>query len=76
MNNFHPLDVVGRGSETQHQVGDNLNKLTWKDNSKQLRPFGFACQFSTLCDNFPACSDFKLTCCHFRGSLHFCLDAT
>ena len=26
--NFHPLGVVGRGSETQLQVGENLNKLT------------------------------------------------
>ena len=28
MNNFHPLEVVGRDSETQLQVGENLNKLT------------------------------------------------
>ena len=26
MSNFHPLEVVGRGSETQIQVGENLNK--------------------------------------------------
>ena len=25
MSNFHSLEVVGRGSETQLQVGDNLN---------------------------------------------------
>ena len=25
MSNFHPLEVVGRGSETQLQVGENLN---------------------------------------------------
>ena len=25
--NFHPLDVVGRGSETQLQVGENLGYL-------------------------------------------------
>ena len=24
---FHPLEVVGRGSETQLQVGENLNKI-------------------------------------------------
>ena len=24
---FHPLEVVGRDSETQLQVGENLNKL-------------------------------------------------
>ena len=28
MSNFHPLEVVGRGSETQFQVGENLNKIT------------------------------------------------
>ena len=28
MHNFQPLEVVGRGSETQLQVGENLNKLT------------------------------------------------
>ena len=25
---FQPLEVVGRGSETQLQVGENLNKMT------------------------------------------------
>ena len=28
MSNFHPLEVVGRGSETQLPVGENVNKLT------------------------------------------------
>ena len=28
MRNFQPLEVVGRGSETQRQVGENLNKIT------------------------------------------------
>ena len=27
MSNFHPLEVVARGSETQLQVGENLNDL-------------------------------------------------
>ena len=27
MSNFQPLDVVCSGSETQLQVGENLNKL-------------------------------------------------
>ena len=27
MGNFHPLEVVGRGSETQLLVGENLNYL-------------------------------------------------
>ena len=29
MSNFQPLEVVDRGSETQPQVVENLNKLTW-----------------------------------------------
>ena len=28
MSNFHPLEVVGRGSETQHQVGENFKQIT------------------------------------------------
>ena len=27
MSNFHSLEVVGRGSETQLQVGENLNMI-------------------------------------------------
>ena len=27
ISNFHPFEVVGRGSETQFQVGENLNYL-------------------------------------------------
>ena len=29
---FQPLEVVDRGSETQPQVGENLNKWTEQDN--------------------------------------------
>ena len=29
MNNFHPLEIVCRVSETQFQVGENLNDLIW-----------------------------------------------
>ena len=29
MSNFHPLDVVSRSSETQLQVGGNLNLITF-----------------------------------------------
>ena len=29
--NFHPLEVVGCGSDPQLQVGENFNKLTWQD---------------------------------------------
>ena len=28
MSNFQRLEAVGRGSETQLQVGDNINKIT------------------------------------------------
>ena len=28
MSNFHPLEVVGRGSETQLQAVENLKKVT------------------------------------------------
>ena len=28
MSNFHPLEVVGRGSEAQLQVGENINTMT------------------------------------------------
>ena len=31
MSNFHPLEVVGRSSETQLQVGENSNELTYRD---------------------------------------------
>ena len=31
MSNFQPLEVVGRGSETQLQVGENLNYLMQQD---------------------------------------------
>ena len=31
MSNFHPLQVVDRGSVTQLQVGENLNKLIYQD---------------------------------------------
>ena len=29
MSNFHPLEAVGRGSEPQLQVGENLNSSTY-----------------------------------------------
>ena len=31
MSNFHPLEVVGRGSETQLHVGENLNCITQRE---------------------------------------------
>ena len=27
--NFNPIEFVGRGSETQLQVGENVNNITW-----------------------------------------------
>ena len=27
--NFHQLEVVGRGSEIQFEVGETLNTITW-----------------------------------------------
>ena len=30
MSNFHPLEVVDRGSETQLRVGENLKRITDK----------------------------------------------
>ena len=32
MSNFYPLEVVGRNSETQIQVGENLNWVTENNN--------------------------------------------
>ena len=31
MSNFHPLEVVCRGSETQLQVDENLNEITCQE---------------------------------------------
>ena len=36
MSNLHPLEVVGRGSETQLQVGEYSNKLTWQDEGEAM----------------------------------------
>ena len=34
MRNFQALEVIGRSSATQLQVGENLNKLTQQDKGK------------------------------------------
>ena len=34
MSHFRPFEVVERGSETQIQVGDNLNRTTRLENDK------------------------------------------
>ena len=31
VSNFRPFEVVGRGSETQLQVGENLSKITERE---------------------------------------------
>ena len=36
MSNFQPLEVVDRGSETQPQVVENLNKSPWQDRGYAL----------------------------------------
>ena len=33
MSNFHPLEIVDRGGQTQLQVGENLNYLILSDKS-------------------------------------------
>ena len=47
MSSFLPLEVVGRGSEAQLQVGENLNQITWRvkgqhNPSRGQRPVIFA----------------------------------
>ena len=39
MHNFHPLEVVDRGSETQLQVGENLNKQILFSRTRNNRVF-------------------------------------
>ena len=41
MSNFQPLEVVGRGSETQPQVGENLNYMYFikRFNGEGMDPF-------------------------------------
>ena len=42
MSNFQPLEVVGRGSETQPQVVENFNKFTHQDEGQSIRiPLNF-----------------------------------
>ena len=46
MSNLHPLDVVSTGSETQFQVGENLNRLI----SQEYLVFTMkTSQFKTVC---------------------------
>ena len=39
MSNFHPLEVVGRGSETQIQVGENHLRGNWLKIRNRFRVF-------------------------------------
>ena len=56
MSNFHPPEVVGRGSETQLQVGENLN-----DEMQLLRG-----QYTNMCITYRGTqkskSYFRTTC--------------
>ena len=47
MSNFHPLEVVGRGSHPQLQVGDNLNKIPWR---KRVNPKRTTAKFKWTVD--------------------------
>ena len=38
MSIFHPLKVVGHGSETDLKVGENLKQITWWEKVKQRKP--------------------------------------
>ena len=38
MSSFHPLEVVGRGSETQFQMGEKIKRLTLPDNLLEINP--------------------------------------
>ena len=40
MSDFQPLEVVDRGSETQPQGVENLNKLTYQDKGYQCLTAG------------------------------------
>ena len=40
MSNFHPLEVVDRDSETQLQVGENVNRLIRRDKGQQWTEYG------------------------------------
>ena len=36
MGNIHPLLVVGRGSETQLEASENLDKKTWRERANKI----------------------------------------
>ena len=47
MSNFQLLEVVNRGSETQAQVAENLNKLTRQDRGFKSTFWIYMCLFDT-----------------------------
>ena len=49
MSNFQPLEVVNRDSETQPQVVENLNKITWQ--ATRVNPYA-ADFFQTILHSF------------------------
>ena len=52
MCNFHPLEVVGRGNETQLQVGENYSYLNIlnKFNFSNLAPQGLTYSYNLTVD--------------------------
>ena len=53
MSNFHPLEVMGRGNETQFQVGENFHYLisTGIDFRRQKLPDSDVLSRSQRCKN-------------------------
>ena len=49
MSDFHPLEVVQCDSETEFQVGEKLNSITWWFNLYSAE-IGFGCQNLTSVD--------------------------
>ena len=51
MSSFHPLEVVGRGSETQLQVGETLNTISTGTGCFHFQP---ASHLASLPTSLPA----------------------
>ena len=47
MSNFHPLEIVGRDSETQLQVGENLIRKPWRGKNYNITLFKLCLAAST-----------------------------
>ena len=73
--NFHPLQVVGRGSETQLQGGENLSIVTKREegsihNKVYSHTHWWCFHYETYCDisryRTPLYYMYSYTCCIFR----------